>query len=74
MVSHDGQLYTFMLGVGLLTMSEATRDWEVVKQGWGERYLTHLAVDPDDPTHLLSADDQGQLLRSTDGGKEWSAL
>lgn len=73
-VSQNGQLYTFMLGVGLITASEASRDWEVVNQGWGERYLIHLAVDPSDSSHMLAADDQGQLLRSTDGGKEWLGL
>jgi photosystem II stability/assembly factor-like uncharacterized protein len=73
-VAHQGELYAFMLGVGLLRTEEGARDWQVVKRDWAERYLMHLAVDPDDPSHLLAADDQGQLLRSSDGGKEWAVL
>lgn len=71
---HEGQLYAFMLGVGLMTASEATRDWEVVKSDWGERYLTHLAIDPTDSQHLVAANDQGQLIRSIDGGQLWENL
>jgi len=71
---HEGQLYAFMLGVGLMTASEATRDWEVVKSDWGERYLTHLAIDPTDSQHLVAANDQGQLMRSIDGGQLWENL
>ncbi|MFB9144938.1 hypothetical protein ACFFU2_00080 [Halomonas alkalicola] len=55
-------------------VEEASRDWEVVKRGWGERYLMHLAVDPDNPQRLVAADDLNQLLISENGGRDWSRL
>lgn len=73
-VSSQGALYAFVLDVGLLRADEASRDWEVVKPGWGERYLMHLAVDPNDPQRLVAADDLNQLLISVNGGRDWSVL
>ncbi|MBD3895839.1 exo-alpha-sialidase [Halomonas sp. ML-15] len=73
-VASQGELYAFMIGGGLLRAEEGNRDWEVVKRGWGERYLLHLAVDPNDPQRLLVADDQGHLLLSANGGRDWSPL
>ncbi|WP_162899968.1 sialidase family protein [Halomonas sp. JS92-SW72] len=71
---NGGELYVFMLGIGLLRAEEASRDWEVVKGEWGERYLMHLAVDPNDPQRLVAADDLNQLLISDNGGRDWSRL
>ncbi|GHE19980.1 WD40/YVTN/BNR-like repeat-containing protein [Halomonas urumqiensis] len=73
-VIHDGQLYAFMLDVGLLHAEEGSRDWEMLKRGWGDRYLLHLAVDPSDPQRLIAADDLNQLLISDNGGRDWSRL
>ncbi|PAU77987.1 hypothetical protein [Halomonas salipaludis] len=63
-----------MVGGGLLGVEEANREWDVVKRGWGERYLLHLAVDPNAPQRLVVADEQGQLLISGNGGRDWSRL
>ncbi|WP_254276189.1 F510_1955 family glycosylhydrolase [Halomonas sp. 3H] len=73
-VASQGRLYAFVLDVGLLRAEEASRDWEVVKRGWEERYLMHLAVDPNDPQRLVAADDLNQLLISDNGGRDWSRL
>jgi photosystem II stability/assembly factor-like uncharacterized protein len=73
-VVSGGELYAFMLGIGLIRAEEASRDWEVVKGDWGERYLMHLAVDPNEPHRLVAADDQGRLLLSENGGRDWSTL
>ena len=48
-VANQGTLYAFMLDVGMLRAEEASLDWEVVRRGWGERYLMHLAADPNAP-------------------------
>ncbi|WP_355660903.1 WD40/YVTN/BNR-like repeat-containing protein [Halomonas salifodinae] len=69
-----GWLYAYMVGVGLIRAEEGSRDWEVIHHGWEEGYLIHLAVDPSDPAHLVAADEQGRLLRSTDGGRTWASL
>ncbi|MGR2739112.1 WD40/YVTN/BNR-like repeat-containing protein [Billgrantia sp. Q4P2] len=73
-VSSGGELYAFMLGVGLLRAEEATREWTLVSENWGENYLIHLAVDPSDPGRLVAADDQGHLWLSENAGQHWSAL
>ena len=73
-VASQGELYTFMLGVGLVKGQEGSRDWEVVKADWGERYLLHLAVDPNDAQRLVASDDEGRLLLSANGGRDWSHL
>ncbi len=73
-VASGGELYAFMLGVGLIKADEATREWEQLSGDWGERYFTHLAVDSSDPQRLVAADNQGVLLLSEDGGREWSSL
>nr|WP_163501351.1 exo-alpha-sialidase [Halomonas socia] len=72
--AHDGRLYAFMLGAGLITAEEASREWDVVERDWGERYLLHLAVDPNDPERLVASDDEGRLLLSDNGGRDWSTL
>lgn len=73
-VASQGTLYAFMQDVGLLRAEEASRDWEVVKRGWEERYLMHLAVDPNDPQRLVAADGLNRLLISENGGRDWSRL
>ncbi|APX93897.1 hypothetical protein BWR19_13655 [Halomonas sp. 1513] len=73
-VASQGELYAFMLGVGLVKGPEGSRDWEVVKADWGERYLLHLAVDPNDAQRLVASDDEGRLLLSANGGRDWSHL
>lgn len=73
-VASQGELYAFMIGVGLLRVGEGSRDWEVVKRGWEERYLMHLALDPHDSQRLVAVDDLNQLLISNNGGRDWSHL
>jgi photosystem II stability/assembly factor-like uncharacterized protein len=73
-VVSGGELYAFVLGIGLIRGEEASRDWKVVKGDWGERYLIHLAVDPNEPRRLIAADDEGRLMLSENGGRDWSAL
>jgi photosystem II stability/assembly factor-like uncharacterized protein len=73
-VVSGGELYAFVLGIGLIRGEEASRDWEVVKGDWGERYLIHLAVDPNEPRRLIASDDEGRLLLSQNGGHDWATL
>jgi photosystem II stability/assembly factor-like uncharacterized protein len=73
-VSSNGELYAFMVGVGLLRADEASREWELASGDWGENYLMHLAVDPSDSDRLVAADDQGLLWLSDDAGQNWSAM
>jgi hypothetical protein len=42
----DGAVYAFMLGTGLIRAEEPSLDWQTLSNGFGDRYLLHLAVDP----------------------------
>lgn len=74
MTTAEEDLYAFMPGLGLLKASEASRDWEVLSDGWGENYLLHLAIDAGNEDRLAAIDQRGKVLLSEDGGKEWKEL
>ena len=66
---NDGALYIFMVGVGFL--KRQGHDWTRLASDFGERYFTHLAVDPNDAKRLYATTSTGELLASTDGGQHW---
>ncbi len=49
-------------------------DWQPVSNGFGDRYLLHLAVDPGDLDPLFVMTQNGELLASDDAGKSWRVL
>jgi hypothetical protein len=49
----DGAVYAFMLGSGLMRAEEPSLDWQALSNGFGDRYLLHLAVDPYESRSLL---------------------
>ncbi len=67
----DGVLYVFMVEVGFL--KRQGHDWTRLASAsdFGERYFTHLAVDPNDAKQLYATTSTGELLASTDGGQHW---
>ena len=67
----DGALYVFMVEVGFL--KHQGHDWTRLASAsdFGERYFTHLAIDPNDSTRLYVTTSAGELLASTDGGQHW---
>ena len=70
-VAPDGRLYAFMLGRGLLASAEDSLEFETVSGEWGNVFLLHLAIDPEDPRRLFGATQAGVVLASTDGGRTW---
>lgn len=46
----DGAVFAFMLGSELIRAEEPPLNWQPVSNGFGNRYLLHLAVDPGDLT------------------------
>lgn len=70
-VAPDGTLYAFVLGRGLLSWQEGSSEFETVRSDWGDQFLLHLAIDPDDPQRLYGATRDGAILASTDGGQSW---
>jgi photosystem II stability/assembly factor-like uncharacterized protein len=71
---HKGELYAFIIGLGLLRTQEPELRWEIVNKSFGNRYLLHLAVDPSDPRRLYVVTNDKQVLVSTDNGVSWVEL
>lgn len=70
----DGTLYAFVFGEGLVSAREGVFKFETLASDWGDGYLLHLAVDPQDKNRLFAASGEGQVFASSDGGKTWSSF
>jgi hypothetical protein len=70
----DGRVYAFMVGSGLIRTEEPSLNWHTVNNDFGDRYLLHLAVDPDDRSRLFASTQHNELLASRDGGETWQLL
>jgi photosystem II stability/assembly factor-like uncharacterized protein len=70
----DGRLYAFVLGRGLLSSAEDPLDFQTVSGDWADRFLLHLATDPNDSDRLFGATQEGTILASSDGGKSWKTF
>lgn len=73
-IAPDGAIYAFVVGRGLIRSTEAPLAFTAVGEGFGDRYLLHLAVDPRNPDRLFAATERGEVLRSIDQGRTWSAF
>lgn len=69
-----GDVYAFVAGLGLLRATGDTLRWESVNNGFGDRYLLHLAADPTDADRLFVVTSESEVLESNDGGATWRAL
>jgi photosystem II stability/assembly factor-like uncharacterized protein len=72
--ARDGTLYAFVFGEGFVSAREGDFKFETLASDWGDAYLLHLAVDPDDKNRLFAASGKGQVFVSSDGGKTWSSF
>lgn len=70
----DGTVYAFMVGSGLLRTEEPSLNWHTVNNDFGDRYLLHFAIDPDDRSRLFASTQHNELLASQDGGETWQLL
>ena len=71
---NPGEVYAFVVGVGLLRTTEPKLNWSVVNNGFGEGYVIHLAIHPTDKSTLYAVTHKGEVLASTDGGQTWSPI
>jgi mono/diheme cytochrome c family protein len=72
-VAEGGRVYAFVYGVGFLAGEEPGLGWQVRSAAFGDRYLLHLAADPNDPDRLHAVADTGTVLTSKDGGRSWAS-
>jgi len=73
-VAGDGTVFAFILGNGLIRAKESSLDWRPVRNGFGDRYLMHLAIDPGDLNLLFAMTQNSELLVSNNAGKSWRVL
>jgi photosystem II stability/assembly factor-like uncharacterized protein len=68
----DNVLYSFVLGRGLVKMTEGgSADWVVLSGGFGEAVPLHLAADEKDAQHFALTTHTNDVLETRDGGKTW---
>jgi photosystem II stability/assembly factor-like uncharacterized protein len=75
-VAHDGTVFAFVIGVGLIQASERNLAWRVVGKWLGDQILLHLAADPRDPRRLYAVAHNAKtraqsVITSRDGGERW---
>ncbi|WP_275099157.1 WD40/YVTN/BNR-like repeat-containing protein [Sedimenticola hydrogenitrophicus] len=67
-----GSIYAFMVGRGLLRADESKPGWRPLGPKWGDRYLLHLAEDPNNSEHLYAIASDGEILVSQDASIAWA--
>lgn len=73
-VGADKSVYAFMVGGGLLRTEEPLLNWQTLSRDFGDHYLLHLAVAPQDASHMYASTHRNELLTSSDGGRTWRQL
>ena len=69
-----GDVYAFVVGVGLIRGREPTLRWSSLNVGFGDQLIMHLAIDPSNQKNLYAVTDKGRVLTSTDGGRTWTSF
>jgi hypothetical protein len=70
----DGSVYAFFYGAGLFRLSAAEGNWHQLAGAFGDTYVLHLAVDPNDASHLVAITEKSAVLESADGGQTWEVF
>lgn len=70
-VQSDGSVYAFIVGTGLIKATEPSLNWATLSNDFGDRYLLHFAVDPQDAAKMYAVTQHHDILASGDGGKTW---
>ena len=70
----EGSAFAFMLASGLLQAPDTSLEWQALSNGFGDRYLLHLAKDTNDPDRLFASTQHNEVMASRDGGRMWQFL
>ena len=73
-VTPAGTIYAFVIGRGLVRGAEDDLTFATVSEASRTPPLMHLAVDPNNPDRLFAAAGRGQMLKSDDRGRTWTAF
>lgn len=66
-----GNLYSFVVGQGLLRLDDKTNQWQVVNNQFGSQVLTQLSAESENPGKLIGLNQFGKLIVSDNSGKDW---
>lgn len=72
--SSGGDIYVFVVGIGLIQGMEPHLRWKVIGRDFGDRFILHFAIDPTDGSKLYAATEKGDIIASNDGGRTWASL
>jgi hypothetical protein len=68
----DNVLYVFVLGRGLLKLSEKNPgQWTTLSNSFGDAIPLHFAIDEKDSSHLALTTQNNEVLESRDAGATW---
>ena len=70
----NGDVYAFIVGIGLLRRSEGKPQWRFLQNPFGDRYPVHLAADPSNAKKLYVILNTSEILASEDGGLTWAGF
>lgn len=73
-VGPDGELWTFIIGRGLLRSRDPEQGWRTVNNSFGEQVLLRLVLDPRDARHLYALNQYGRVIESRDAGLTWTSF
>ena len=66
-----GKVLAYIFGVGLVGAQEPELQWQVLEDGFADRYILSLAADPLDPDTIYAIMDTGAIMMSRNGGRDW---
>ncbi len=66
-----GKVLAYIFGVGLVGAQEPELQWQVLEDGFADRYILGLAADPLDPDTIYAIMDTAAIMMSRNGGRDW---
>lgn len=73
-VTDKHEVFAFVTGVGLIRGTEPELRWQTLNGELRQQFMLHLAVDPSNGNKLYAVMTEGQILKSSDGGRGWASF
>ena len=71
-ISSTGTALLAVIGRGLLSSDETDlNDWTQLAGDFGESIALRIAVDPNDPDHMVLTTQKNEILETQNGGRDW---
>lgn len=69
-----GEVYAFVVTLGLLRLDAGATRWETVSNDFGSQVLQELTSSPRTPSRLVARNHYGKLIVSENSGDDWHKL